>query len=784
MKRFNALANWFLRKPRLTSFIFSVFLLSFVGLIGFQRYQLFKEAKDREMGQILSASEAKIEQAVKSYYNVALTLAFTIDERGGSPSFESVAEQIIKNNPQIRCVQLVPKGIITKVYPLAGNEAVIGRDLFSGSEINKIEARKAVEKQKMYFQGPQELIQGGPGVIGRLPIFIENEFWGFVAIVINLDNFFKMVGVDNKRYADFQFQFSKYNTVLKKEEFFLPEIRDYVFSYSKNLKIDDGDWNLSVFYTKPSQAWKELLPSLIFGIGLVIISAYLLNRLIIKQNDLQDMFKQQGRLLNSTETKYKKIFDHAAVGIARIDSKTGQLVEVNHYLCSFLGYSPLELTHMKIKSLIHPDDLKADTLLFKQFIRGEISEFQIENRYIHRSGEIKWATVTLSPLWESGADPDQHIIIVEDSTQRKLAADILIESERKVQSLINTIDGIVWESDAKTFENIFISKKIIDILGYSPEEWLADKHFWFKKVHPLDKDRMIEVLNYTLANSKQAVSEYRFFHKNGNIVWLRDIVTVIEENDEPISLRGIMIDITEQKQAEKSLSDSFEILTEQNKRLLNFSYIVSHNLRSHASNMQGITHLIDSSEDPAERQELYGLLKNVVDNLNETLINLNHVINIQNEFQVNIEPISVREVIEKNIKILSKQILDKQIQIINEVDPELFIEHHPAYLESIILNLCSNAVRYSDSHKKPFIQFKGNEQSGYYVLEVSDNGLGIDLNRNGDRIFGMYQTFHGNPDAKGYGLFITKNQIEALQGKIELESEIGQGTTFKVYFKI
>ena len=100
-----------------------------------------------------------------------------------------------------------------------------------------------------------------------------------------------------------------------------------------------------------------------------------------------------------------------------------------------------------------------------------------------------------------------------------------------------------------------------------------------------------------------------------------------------------------------------------------------------------------------------------------------------------------------------------------------------------MLNLLSNALRYSYPGRNPIITLTCTKEDNHQVLRVSDNGIGIDLSKHGDKLFGIYQTFNGNADARGFGLFISKNQIEAMGGKIEVESEIGKGTTFKIYFK-
>jgi signal transduction histidine kinase len=117
----------------------------------------------------------------------------------------------------------------------------------------------------------------------------------------------------------------------------------------------------------------------------------------------------------------------------------------------------------------------------------------------------------------------------------------------------------------------------------------------------------------------------------------------------------------------------------------------------------------------------------------------------------------------------------------NNVAPGLEIEYNPAYIESILFNFLSNAIKYGKPGRKTVINIDCSDHNGHLVLQIADNGLGMDLQKIGEDLFGMYKTFHRNSDAKGIGLFITKNQVEAMGGKIEVESEVDKGTTFKIY---
>lgn len=782
-KKSNKLSRWFLMRPKTTGFLSFLVLLFLISLIVYQRYHLFKENKQREITNILNGVKEKVEQSLKNSYTVTLTLALTLDSKGVPENFEKVASRLIKTNPDLQAVQLVPKGIIKYIYPLKGNEQALNLDLYKSPPQTVFEVKKAIETRKMYFQGPVKLNQGGIGVIGRLPLYINDQFWGFSAVVIKLETLFKTVGIDNSKYKNYQFQFSKINEFTHEEDFFLPMPKDFADAQSQSIIFPDGDWKLYVVNTNKYETWLELISAIAFGLALAGLSSYLIMRLLKKQLQLRNVVDNQSIKLIDAENKYKKIFDHAAIGIARVNSITGEILEANHHLCEFLGYSEEELYSKKIKSIIYINDLGDDRLFFKQLLAGEIREFKKVRRYVKKNGGIIWANVIITPLWDVGEEPTNHIVIIEDVTQRKHEEQVLISSQRRIQSLINTIDGIVWEGTIGNNTHTYISKKVIDILGYTPKQWTNIPNFWIDHVHPDDKDWVEKNTELSVDEKKHRDFEYRMIAKDGSIVWIRDIVNVIKEPNKTIKLRGIMIDVTNKVNAEQALTQSFNLVNEQNKRLLNFSYIVSHNLRSHASNILGISTLIQNANTDEDRDEMIQLLKTVAENLNETLFNLNNIVNIQNSIDIVIEPLKLNDYIKSAIAIQNSQILMKRASIKNLVTNSIYVNFNKSYLESILLNLISNALRYSHPDREPVILLNCTEENGQTVLSVEDNGVGIDLNKHGDKIFNIYQTFNGNADARGFGLFISKNQVEAMGGKIEVESEIDKGTIFRIYFK-
>ncbi|GEC71496.1 hypothetical protein FFL01_10350 [Flavobacterium flevense] len=749
-------------------------------MIIYQQYHIAKKAKHDEMNGIIQAIHKSIEQSLKKNYADALTLALTINDKGVPENFEKVGEKILSSDNNIDAVQLVPDGIIRYTYPLKENQAAIGIDILK-NEKYRFEALKAIQTRRMYFAGPFELKQGGLGILGRIAIYKNNRFWGFSAVIIRFNTLLNKPEIKNIDRSKYYFQISKVNPLTHKETFFLETSEKLNPENAVVSVVPDGDWTLYLVNKKPNELVFPFIFRGILALFLAFLIGFLTTSFFKKPAELEILLKKQAEKLLKNEIKFKSVFDQAAVGITYVDTVTGQLLEANKKYCDLLGYTEQEIKQKTIQDIVHPDDLEESISNFKKLKAGIIREYSTERRHVTKSGDTIWIRLTISPLWEANSSPTKHIAIAEDVTQRKLAEEAIFNSQQRTESLINTIDGIVWECDAQTLEFSFISKKVEDILGYTSQEWINTPNFWANHIYHEDKDSTIQFCFEQTNKKLNHDFEYRMIAKDGSIVWLRDIVNVIVENGKAKNLRGIMIDITKTKEIEKDLNNSFYLVNEQNKRLLNFSYIVSHNLRSHTSNISSIVDLIENSDSEEEKEEMIQLLKSVSDSLNETMLNLNEVVNIQTNVGIVTENLNLKQYINNTLAILCDQIELKGVTVISSVDDTIEVNYNPAYLESILYNLISNAIRYSHSEKHSEIYIDSYFENEKTVLQISDNGIGIDLDKNGHKIFGMYKTFSNHKEAKGIGLFITKNQIDAMGGSITVESKPNLGTTFKVY---
>ena len=781
-KNWTSFINWFAIRPRTTGFLLFLILGVATVSVGFLRNNIQQEKEQNKMNSILTDAHLNIEQSLKNCYTTTVSLALTLNNDGVPKNFEAVSKQLIKSNPLVSVVQMVPNGVIKYIYPLNGNEAALDLNILNVADLKK-EAKESINTQKVYFAGPLKLRQGGIGIVGRLPVYHNNSFWGFTAVIVKLETLLETSGINSLNHPNYYFQVSKKNPITYKEQFFLPSKTSLSKSHYVSQEITDSDIKLYLVAKKAPLVYPEILFSSILGLIVAALFGILTTKLLKKPEELRYLLKKQEEKLLKNEMKFKTIIDQAPIGFAIINTRSGNVMEANKKYCDMFGFNFEEIKQMDVTSLIHPNDLAKSLEYLKSLDEGKITEFSMEKRCITKTGEVIWVNLSVSQLFESNEKPTSHIAFVKDITERKEAEALIEKSQARFKSLIDTIDGIVWEYDLETKSSTFISKKIENLLGYSVEEYSESPEFWEDHIHPEDREFALALSAKENKNHVNHDYEYRMLKKNGEIIWVRDIINYVFENGKPVISRGIMIDITIMKEAEKNLSNSLQLVTEQNKRLLNFSYIVSHNLRSHTSNIESIISLIESAESEEERNEMMQLLKSVSNSLDETMKHLNEVVNINTNINLVIKPLNLINYIDKAKEVLSEQILSNKVTLTTNIPEDATINYNSAYLESILYNLISNAIRYRHPQRKPIISINLYQQNDKTIIEVSDNGIGIDLVRNADKIFGMYKTFSSNSDARGIGLFITKNQVDAMGGSITVDSIPNEGTTFKIYVK-
>lgn len=358
----------------------------------------------------------------------------------------------------------------------------------------------------------------------------------------------------------------------------------------------------------------------------------------------------------------------------------------------------------------------------------------------------------------------------------------IIENEQLLQTLIDNLPLNVYIKD-KESRKILVNKAECNYLEVdSPNDLLGKSDFdlFEPTIAQISRDEDLIVLN-TLKPilRKQTVN----VKKDGTITSFQTSKIPLIGNDGiAYGIVGISVDITELKQKEEELRHLINVTSLQNKKLINFTHIVSHNLRSHAANFSMLLDFLASESDEEEKRKIIEMLTNTSNNLIETLDNLNDVVAISRNINQEKESINLKQRLNNVTKNLSSFLKNNKATIINEIPDDLCIKVIPSYIESILSNFITNAVKYKRNDEPPLIRLFVIRSEEYTILSIQDNGQGIDLKKYGDKLFGLYKTFHNSKDARGIGLYITKNQIEAMNGKISIESEVGKGTIFNIYF--
>ncbi len=226
-------------------------------------------------------------------------------------------------------------------------------------------------------------------------------------------------------------------------------------------------------------------------------------------------------------------------------------------------------------------------------------------------------------------------------------------------------------------------------------------------------------------------------------------------------------------------------MTQNNKDLKQFSYITSHNLRAPISNLLGLLQLVDRKKitDPLLLEILNGF-KTSTELLNDTINDLAKVLVIKNNAPMPQEKIVLQDMLDKVLGQIKNLIDEHQPAIGTGFAEVQSIPFSSTYMESIFLNLLTNAIKYKSPDRKLKIDIDAYYESEDKIIFVfTDNGIGLDVERYKDRLFGLYQRFHNHPDSRGLGLYLVRSQLESLGGSINIKSKVGEGTSFILTFK-
>ncbi len=498
-------------------------------------------------------------------------------------------------------------------------------------------------------------------------------------------------------------------------------------------------------------------------------------RMLGVHNDITVLKKAEEGLKEQIKS-FQHIVDGTDLGTWQLNVKTGVSV-FNERWANIIGYTLENMPSITLANwpdYLHPDDLEQSNQSLKDHLEGKTEIYESEFRMKHKDGSYVWI-LDKGKLVNRDVDGNPELMIGshQEITEKKRDYErnrLFIEQAPSAIAMFD-VNMCYLAISQKWYEVYEIDS--VDIIGKS-----------YYEVFDKEEKEITNIHQRSLAGKVIKNHERKIEKPNGEVQWL--LCEYRPWYSDKNKIEGIIVhtsDITKVKK-EEELQALLEVTKDQNKRLKNFAHIVSHNLKSHSGNFEMLLDIYLQENPKAKNNEIIQLFKKASQNLSDTILHLNEVVQINTSIKDSLKSINLGQVIDKVIRTVAALAIESKVNIKNRVEYNHKVLAIPAYLDSIILNFITNGIKYRSNDRDSYVTLSAARNNEHIVLSIKDNGLGIDLNKHRFKLFGMYKTFHSNvSNSRGIGLFIAKNQIEAIGGDVEVESEVNCGTTFKIYFR-
>jgi len=432
--------------------------------------------------------------------------------------------------------------------------------------------------------------------------------------------------------------------------------------------------------------------------------------------------------------------------------------------------------------LLHPEDKAAVIRGIYKVVEGKGTNWYDEYRYLKADGIYAYVEDRGFVIRDDTGRAVRMVGAMQDITQHKHEEQRL----KLLESVVtNTNDAILITEAEPVGEPgpriIYINNAFAEMTGYTEEEIIGKTPRILQG--PKSDQKELKRLSRALHEYQPCEITTINYKKNGEEFWVNFSVSpVADQTGRVTHFIAIERDVSERKKAENELKLFTEDLFKRNKELQQFGYIISHNLRSPVANIMGIANLLELDKDDPDTVDLCTRsLKTSINSLDGVIKDLSKILSITDGSADLIkETVNLSELID-SITTDIKPIIDHAGAVVENNTAQIIVNLHKAYLYSIFINLISNSIKYK-SACTPIIKVSAFEQDQRIIIKVEDNGIGIDLEKHREDLFKPYKRFETSVEGKGLGLFLIKSHVEALNGKLELESELGKGTTFTIIF--
>jgi PAS domain S-box-containing protein len=444
---------------------------------------------------------------------------------------------------------------------------------------------------------------------------------------------------------------------------------------------------------------------------------------------------------------------------------------------------------------VHPEDrdrVRREVFLEKP---DQGSHFDVDFRIVLPDGAIRYVRSTGHPVFNISGDLVEYIGTSIDDTERKRVdeeRERLLASERaafaeavaaqqRFRDLVNSVEAIVWEANVPSFHFSFISKEAERVLGYPVERWLTEPTFWKDHVHPEDREWVLQYCQTATAEKRNHQFEHRMIAADGSVVWLRDLVTVVVEGDRVTRVRGLMVDLTNRKQAEEALRQAradlayVSRMTTMGELTASLAHEVNQPIAAAVTNAN--TCLRWLTRDHPDVEEARAAATRIVKDGTRAgeIISRTRLLFEKGSSQHNL--VDVNEVIGEMIVLLRGETTRYSISVRTELAADLpQVMGDRVQLQQVMMNLVINGIdAMKDVDDTRELNIKSRAENGQLLVSVSDTGAGLPPQQ-ADQIFNAF--FTTKPHGTGMGLRISRSIIESHGGRLWAAHNSPRGACF------